>query len=114
MGVYAAGAYDEAGEVSGIKQVLVVELKRGGFQLTQRELDQARNYAKELYKSADVKYSTRTVVYVLGATNEEQLGDATYNDGAIRVVPMLYSRSRYSTERILERSTFSDGLSRPV
>ena len=117
IGVYAAGAYEDSGEVSGIKQILVIELKKGGFELTQKELDQARDYARELYKSADVKYSTRTVVYVLGARTEDRLGDATYSDGAIRVMPMLYATlldRAHSRTFNLQRRLEEAGFAQPV
>ena len=117
IGVYSAGAYDDLGEFSGIKQILVVELKKGGFELTQKELDQARDYAKELYKSADVKPYTKSVVYVLGATNEDRLGDATYNDGVIKVIPMLYTTlldRAHSRTFNLQRRLESAGFAKPV
>jgi hypothetical protein len=117
IGVYSAGAYDDAGEVSSIKQILVIELKKGGSELTQKELDQARDYAKELYKSADVKAHTKSVVYVLGATNEERLGEATYNDGAIKVIPMLYGTlldRAHSRTFNLQRRLEQAGFAKPV
>ena len=46
IGVYGAAAYEDEGEVSGLRKVLVVELKKGGFSLTQKEVDQARDRFK--------------------------------------------------------------------
>ena len=58
---------------------------------------------------------------MLGATNEERLGDATYNDGAIRVIPMLYStlldraHSRtFNLQRRLEDAGFAQPLDQQV
>ena len=39
IGVYGAAAYEDEGEVSGLRKVLVVELKKGGFSLTQKEVN---------------------------------------------------------------------------
>jgi hypothetical protein len=40
LGLYAADSYDESGEIIGIRKLLVLDLKRGAFEVTQRELDQ--------------------------------------------------------------------------
>src|SRR5436309_642943 len=48
VGFYAANRYGADGEVIGISKVLIVELKKGGFRLSQKELDQARDYGLEL------------------------------------------------------------------
>ena len=50
IGLYCADEFSE-GEVSGTRKILIVELKRGGFCLTQKEVDQARDYAAELRKT---------------------------------------------------------------
>jgi hypothetical protein len=77
-GIYSAAFYEDRAEISGIRQILVVELKKGGFKLSQKELDQARDYSKELCKAADVRVDVKIVAYVLGADGEEGLEAATY------------------------------------
>ena len=90
IGAYAAPAYDsDNGEISGVGKILLVELKRGGFKLTQGEVDQARDYAKELTKAGDVRPNTQIVGYVLGATLEDGLDKITQGD-RITIVPMKY------------------------
>lgn len=90
IGAYAAPAYDsDNGEISGIGKVLLVELKRGGFKLTQDEVDQARNYAKALTKAGDVQPNTQIVGYVLGATLEDGLEKITHGE-RITILPMKY------------------------
>jgi hypothetical protein len=89
IGIYSAAFYEDRGEISGIRQILVVELKKGGFKLSQKELDQARDYSKELCKAADVREDAKIVAYVLGADGEEGLEQATYGN-RITIVPMLY------------------------
>jgi hypothetical protein len=78
IGVYGAAAFEDDGEVSGLRKVLIVELKKGGFKLTQVEVDQARDYAKEIRKAADVRPETQIVGYVLGADTEPGLEQLTH------------------------------------
>ena len=47
--------------------MLIVELKKGGFSLSQRELDQARDYGLELQSTGAVQSTTRIECWVLGA-----------------------------------------------
>ena len=56
---YAADNYTESGEAFGYRKVLIVELKRGGFTITQDEVDQARNYIKEIRGADCVDRNTR-------------------------------------------------------
>ncbi len=89
IGVYCADAYDSTGEVSGIRKVAILELKKGGFRVTQEEADQARNYAKEIRKAGRVQADTEIVAYVLGATLEDDLVSAKYGDDT-HIIPMIY------------------------
>ena len=90
IGVYGAPEFGaENGELSGLRKVLLVELKKGGFELTQKEVDQARDYAKELTKGGNVEPSTRIVGYVFGATLEEGLEKAAHGD-RIEIWPYRY------------------------
>jgi hypothetical protein len=63
-------------------------LKRGGFRVTQKEMDQARDYAKEINRSGKVGRDTEIEVFVLGAHLEESLSEA--KQGNISVRPMVY------------------------
>lgn len=89
VGVYSADEFDAQGEVAGLRKVLIVELKRGGFKLTQDEVDQARNYAKEITKAGRVQPSTLIEGYVLGALFEEALEPMMIGD-RIRIQPMTF------------------------
>lgn len=109
IGVYGAAAFEDEGEVSGLRKVLIVELKKGGFKLTQGEVDQARDYAKEIRKAADVRPETQIVGYVLGADTEPGLEQLTHGSNTT-IKPMIYrtlldrahSRTFYLQERIQE------------
>lgn len=81
VGLYCADGFTN-GEVSGTRKILIVELKRGGFTLTQKELDQARDYALELRTTGCAQAATEIEAYVLGATldqtlQENKIGDKT-------------------------------------
>jgi hypothetical protein len=72
IGLYCADEFSQ-GEVSGTRKILIVELKRGGFCVTQKEMDQARDYAKELRTTGCAQQSTEIEAYVLGASLETTL-----------------------------------------
>jgi hypothetical protein len=90
IAAYAAPTYDPTGgEINGLRKILVVELKKGGFELSQKEVDQARNYSKELLKAGDVSTSTEIIAYVLGASQQADV-DVESHGKQIRIEPMLY------------------------
>jgi hypothetical protein len=68
VGVYASDSFDDRGEVWGFDKVLIVELKRGGFEVSRKERQQAGEYANEIRKGSRVSKSTQIVGFVLGAT----------------------------------------------
>jgi hypothetical protein len=88
IGLYSADEFTE-GEVSGVRKVLIVELKRGGFCLTQEELDQARDYAKELRTTGCAQASTQIEAFVLGASVEQGLAEMKIGDLTV-IRPYLY------------------------
>jgi len=91
IGVYSAAEYKDNGEISGVRKVLIVELKKGGFTLTQKEVDQARDYAKELRKGTHVSPTTEIVAYVLGTLLEEGLQVARMGErNETQIIPMIY------------------------
>ncbi|QDU21714.1 ATP-binding protein [Urbifossiella limnaea] len=89
IGAYCADAYDTGGEICGIRKVAILELKKGGYCVTQKEADQARDYAKEIRKAGRVQAATEIVAYVLGATLEDGLESADYGD-TTHIIPMIY------------------------
>ena len=89
IGLYSAPEYRDGGEISGVRKILIVELKKGGFCISQKELDQARNYAMELRKAADVRQDTEMVGYVLGADADARLEEMTIGKHLV-IKPMIY------------------------
>lgn len=66
----------------------MVELKRGGFAITQKEMDQARDYIKEIRSAGCVEKDTQIEAYILGATIEDGLEKTTI--GPVTLYPMMY------------------------
>jgi hypothetical protein len=89
LGFYGADSYEEGGEVRGFRKVLIVELKRTGFEVTLSELDQARNYATELRKRGCAQPDTKIVAYVLGTSIEQGLEHVTIGDHT-KIQPATY------------------------
>lgn len=75
IGIYTHDAYDERGEVEGIGKVLIVELKKGGFEVTRKEGRQAQDYASEIRKSGKINLDTQIIGFVLGTTLAEDARD---------------------------------------
>ncbi len=89
IGAYCADAYDAAGEIAGIRKVAILELKKGGFCVAQKEVDQARDYSKEIRRAGRVHATTEIVAYVLGATLEQGLEQMTLGEKTT-IIPMVY------------------------
>lgn len=91
IGAYSSDSYDDAGEICGVRKAVVVELKKGGFQVKQKEVDQARDYCREIRKAGKVQPQTQIVAYVLGATLDEGLEPLSVgNPPTTTVIPMVY------------------------
>lgn len=105
LGVYTADAHDGDSEVTGFRKVLIVELKRGGFELTQKELDQGRDYGLYLVKQGVVPPHTPICVHVLGAKWEHGLGPASQSN--VYVTPFTYgvvlARAHARTFKLLKK-----------
>jgi len=59
------------GEIMKPDQVLIVEVKRGGFEITDKEINQVEYYVRQIRKSAVLHNSATIDAYVVGA----KLGD---------------------------------------
>lgn len=90
IALYSRDAYDDRGEVDGIDKMLIIELKRGGFEITRKERAQAQDYASEIRKSGKVRDRTSIIAFVLGANIAS---DATkeITEGNTVVYPKTYS-----------------------
>jgi hypothetical protein len=89
IGAYAANNYAENGEAFGYRKVLIVELKRGGFTITQKEVDQSRDYIKEIRATGCIDKSTQVEAYILGSKMEEGLESSAYGASSV-MHPIIY------------------------
>lgn len=109
IALYSRDAYDERGEVDGIDKMLIVELKRGGFEITRKERAQAQEYASEIRKSGKVRDRTSIIAFVLGANIA---GDATmeitegntviYTKTYSTVIRQAHARTFHLLEKVKE------------
>jgi len=83
IGLYSADDFRD-GEVSAIRKVLIVELKKGGFEVKQSELDQARDYARELRRTQAVQQTTKIEAFVLGALLDEGIEEMTIGETVVK------------------------------
>ena len=90
LGAYACDKHDDQGEVCGYAKVAIVELKRGGFEVTSKEIYQAMNYANEIKRSGKVQEFTSILCYVLGSTLKDD-AQLPMIQGQISIVPRPYS-----------------------
>ncbi len=67
---------------------MIVELKRGGFTLTQKEVDQARDYIKEIRNAGCVSKATKVEAYILGSQLEEGLEKTIVGESVM--IPYTY------------------------
>ncbi len=90
LALYSRDNYDERGEVDGIDKMLIVELKRGGFEISRKERAQAQDYASEIRKSGKIRDKTSIIAFVLGANIAN---DATeeIKEGNTMIYPRTYS-----------------------
>lgn len=105
IGLYYADQFTN-GEVSGVRKILIVELKRGGFRLTQEEVDQARDYALELRTTGCAQQTTEIEAYVLGASLETTLQETTIGSKTtIRPCPydLILNRAHARTFNLQKR-----------
>jgi hypothetical protein len=89
IGLYSSNSYSQDGEVDGVSKVLIVELKKGGFKLSQRELDQARDYGVELQTTGAIQPTTRVECWVLGAELSPGLKHNTIGE-TLLIRPTVY------------------------
>lgn len=88
IGTYSSDNYDSDGEICGYSKILIIELKRGGSIITDREAFQAQQYAVAIEKSGISSSGAKIVCYVLGTkTDCEPITRGT----TIEVIPIPYS-----------------------
>lgn len=79
-----------AGEIMKPDQILIIEVKRGGFEITDSEVNQVEYYVRQIRKSAVLHSSATIDAYVVGA----KLGDidAEKNTSSGRIHAVTYGQ----------------------
>lgn len=88
--VWDTHAFDANGEVNGIAKVMILELKKGGFTISQKELDQARDYAIELKKANAIQVSTEVDCIVMGSKLNNFISNTELKEQKINIIPKTY------------------------
>ncbi len=86
--IYSSDSYDDEGEVDGLDKLLIVELKKGGFEITLKEIQQTQNYIQELKNGNYISDNMKVKAYVLGSSinvDKTSIGDN------IDIIPMSYN-----------------------
>ncbi|NPE28600.1 hypothetical protein HNV12_11650 [Methanococcoides sp. SA1] len=89
LGCYHRDSYDKDGKVCGIAKVLIIELKRGGYKVTDDDLNQAEGYAKSLIKAGQLTKDTKIECFVLG-TSVDNLCETRESGKTITINPRTY------------------------
>lgn len=90
IGIYASDRFDENHQVDGFSQIIIVELKKGGFKISLDEKSQALNYARELRRSGKVDQETKIICYVLGSSIAAE-DNVKMTDGQTEIIPRRYN-----------------------
>ena len=75
-----------AGEIMKPDQILIVEVKRGGFEITSEEVAQVEHYVRQIRKSAILHSSATIDAYVVGAKLGDIDTEKKTNSGRIHAV----------------------------
>lgn len=75
-----------AGEIMKPDQILIIELKRGGYEIGQSEVNQAENYVHQIKKSAVLHKDATIHAFVVGAEIGDIAAQRKTEDGLIDVV----------------------------
>lgn len=90
LGAYSSDSYDDNGEIAGYAKIAIVELKRGGFEITGKEMFQARDYAFALKRSGKVQENTQILCFVLGSKLKDDAKEPM-DQGNIKIIPRPYN-----------------------
>ena len=91
VGFYGRPSFDGDHNEDGIEAVVIVELKRAGIPIGDKEKSQVWKYVKELKQRGYIKEGTSVTCFVLG--DQIESGEATPRTEGDRLIirPMLYN-----------------------
>jgi len=74
-----------------MQRSVIVELKRGGFEIGRKERQQPLDYASEIRKSGKVQKTTKITGFVLGTTIATDAADLVREGDNTKIFPRTYS-----------------------
>lgn len=91
IGLYGCYDFDESGAETGVRKVVIVELKRPGVSLGSNEKQQCWKYVKELYQKGAILNHATVECYLLGETIEvQESSPLKERDDAVVIRPLIY------------------------
>lgn len=90
IGVYSCDNFNENHEPIEFSKIVIVELKRVGIAIDDKQKDQALYYARSIKKSKKISPNADIIAYVLGSEIEPDAIDE-FKEGNIKIVPMRYN-----------------------
>lgn len=87
-------------EISELRKVLIIELKRGGFEIGREERNQAQGYVEDLLNMGEISQSLSVIAFVVGNTIAEKASSIIKikEDRGI-VIPITFSQLVDTAER---------------
>lgn len=64
---YQLEDYNNETELNECKKILIIELKKGGFEIGQEEMSQAQKYVNAIFKSSSINAKPTITAYVVGS-----------------------------------------------
>jgi hypothetical protein len=91
LSIHSRDSYDDNGEVNGIDKILVIEIKKGGFEIGMDEYRQAEDYAVEIRKSGEGSGKTTKIhCFVIGKSVDPYCSGGVKDGGLTYIVPISY------------------------
>lgn len=92
--VYSLTGLEEFGEngVSSLRKILIVELKKGGFDIKREERDQAFHYVEDIVQSGLVDPNVDVRAYVVGNTIDKSVSRESKVINNAYVYPVMFSQ----------------------
>ena len=97
IGAYSADKFTE-GQPDGFEKIVIIELKRGGSTINEKEKDQAKNYAIDLQNGGRIGDVSKIECYVIGSKVNPKSKGKTRSEPIIDVYPLAYDILLHNAE----------------
>lgn len=91
VGLYGCYDYDDEGCETGVRKVVIVELKKPGISLGETEKSQCWKYVKELYDKGAILPTAKVDCYLLGEMIEQgEAFERSARNDDVKIRPMIF------------------------